>query len=169
MDKQFHEIYQKHANYVYRFCLHLTKDINLAEELTQETFYQAIKSIDKYKGLCKIQVWLCQIAKNQYYNYLKKEDRNSSLPVDYEEKAECADFQSPEEIYIKKEMQMNIEESINSLLEPSRTVVILRLVEELSFKEIGDVFGKSENWARVTFYRAKQKIIEGSRRYENNL
>lgn len=157
------EMYQSYADEVKRFLICLTSDVDLAEELTQETFYQAVKSIHRYNGECKLSVWLCQIAKHTYYNYVKKEKHNYSASVENMMQMGL-DIPSlhdlPDVEVIKRNTLVSIHKEIHRLQEPYREIFLLRASLHLSFKEIGEVFGKSENWARVTYYRAKVKLSE---------
>ena len=157
------DIYKSYADEVKRFLICLTSNVDLAEELTQETFYQAVKSIGRYNGECKISVWLCQIAKHTYYNYLKKEKHYNYMSV--ENMMEMgADIPSnadmPDEEVVKRHTLISIHKEIHLLHEPYREIFLLRTSINLSFKEIGAIFAKSENWARVTYYRAKLKLAE---------
>lgn len=132
----------------------LTKDPNLAEELTQETFYKAYKNIDKFEGKSKMSVWLCQIAKNAYYSYLKKEKLIDYSAVD-EQLTSAINIEAE---FIDTQNSILLHKIIRTLDEPYKEVFNLRLFGELSFKSIGAILGKSESWARVTYYRAKEKI-----------
>ena len=156
-------IYKSYANEVKRFLLCLTSSEDLAEELTQETFYQAVKSIHRYNGECKISVWLCQIAKHSYYDYLKKAKHRNHTSIDYLTQTGI-DIRSNEDlpdIAMMKESTLRvIHQEIRQLKEPFAEIFLLRTTLDLSFKEIGDIFEKSENWARVTYYRAKCKLAE---------
>ncbi len=145
-------IYQQHAQTVYRYLLSLTRDENLSEELTQETFYQAIRSSGRYDGSCKITTWLCAIAKNVLLSHRRKHPAAEDL--------EAADLTVPsaEQEASLSLSRVELMKSLHGMPEPYREVLYLRLFGDLSFREIGDVFGKSENWARVTFYRGKEKI-----------
>lgn len=147
--EDMNQIYQKYAKTVYGYIFAKTSDHHIAEEITQETFYQAIKSINRYDGTCKISTWLCAIAKNQLKTYYRKNPQMSELselkyPVE-----------SPEEQALKNIIETNILKKMHSFKEPYREVMYLRLLGGLSFKEIGNILDKSENWARVTFYRGK--------------
>ena len=156
-------IYQSYADEVKRFLICLTSNVDLAEELTQETFYQAVKSIHRYNGECKISVWLCQIAKHSYYNYLKKEKNNDNASVEnmMQMGSEIlSNKDSPEVTVVKRSTLISIHKEIHRLQEPYREIFLLRTSTQLSFKEIGEIFDKSENWARVTYYRAKLKLSE---------
>lgn len=152
------EIYQRHAQTVYKFLLSQTRDEELAEELTQETFYQAVKSVDRFDGSCKVSVWLCQIAKHLWFQHLRKQKREA--PVSPEDLPE-APGPSAEEGLLEKEGRMALLRLVHDLPEPAREVVYLRAFGGLSFREIGDVCGRTETWARVTFYRSKEKLRNG--------
>ncbi|MGM9946170.1 MAG: RNA polymerase sigma factor [Lysinibacillus sp.] len=156
-------VYQSYADEVKRFLICLTSNVDLAEELTQETFYQAVKSIHRYNGECKMSVWLCQIAKHTYYNYLKKEKaiHNASLENMMQMGLEIPSNKDlPDVTVIKRSTLISIHKEIHRLQEPYREIFLLRASLQLSFKEIGEIFDKSENWARVTYYRLKLKLAE---------
>lgn len=157
MAADMEEIYQNYAQSVYRYLLTLTHDEDLAEELTEETFYRAVYSIHTYNGSCKINVWLCQIAKHVWYQELEKKKKYPSeqLPASL-----ASPTLSPEEATLLQSNKMDLYRAIHQLSEPMREIVHMRLSGEFSFAEIGEILGKSENWARVTFYRAKQKLLE---------
>ncbi len=153
------EIYQKYAQTVYRFILSKVQDSDMAEELTQETFYQAIKSSDRYDESCKISTWLCAIAKNVILTYLRKhpthEDiEDMAIPVD-----------SAEKDVIRSTEKTELFKKLHNVEEPYREVIYLRVFGGLSFREVGEIHGKTENWARVTFYRGKEKL---RKEVENN-
>lgn len=152
------EIYNEYFKVVYRYLFCLTRNSDKAEELTQETFYRAVQKIDSFNGNSKISSWLCQIAKNLYLDELKKEKRKTELndEVDIIDK----DFDLENQV-IFKEDKISLYKKIHNLDNITKEVIILRINGELSFKEIGLVFNKTENWARVTFYRGKQKLKEG--------
>lgn len=154
--KEFDAIFKEFTPVVYHFLLSLCGDESLAEELTSETFYQAYLHIGQFRGDCKIETWLCQIAKNA----LRKEQRrrNRFTAVDALENS-VAD-QNIFEAIADKEQALQIHRHLHTLKEPYREVFMLRVFGNLSFKEIADICGKSESWAKVTFYRAKSKLIE---------
>ena len=154
------EIYQQYADEVKRFLVCLTGDSDLAEELTQETFYQAIRSIRRYNGACKLSVWLCQIAKHLYYDHLKHQKRHPMLPMEELELAAPENDGMPEISLLRRDAYVSIHKAIHSLREPYREIFLLRALSELSFREIGEIFGRTENWARVTYYRAKVMLAE---------
>ena len=151
------EIYRRHAQTVYKFLLSQTHDPDLAEELTQETFYQAVRSIGRFDGGCKVSVWLCQIAKHLWYQYLRRHKRESPMP----EAAPEAPTPSAEEGLLEREGKLDLLRQIHDLGTDAREVVYLRAFGGLTFREIGDVMGRTETWARVTFYRTKEKLRNG--------
>ena len=150
------EIYKEHSNIVYKYLFCLTGNEDLSEELTQETFAIAVKEIKKFKGNCKVSVWLCQIAKHLWYKELKKKKRNISI----EEISDIQDSENLENLIINKEEKLKLFKDIQKLDEKSKELIYLRMVGNLDFTEIGEILGKTANWARVNFYRAKQKIRE---------
>ncbi|MBP3256060.1 MAG: sigma-70 family RNA polymerase sigma factor [Clostridia bacterium] len=151
------EIYKEYSTSVYKYLFCLTQNKEIAEDLTQETFAYAVKDIKKFRGECKLSVWLCQIAKHLWYKELKKKNNNISLE-DINENVLYDD--NLEENYLKKEDRIKVFKDMQKLDEKTREVMYLRLIGNLSYEEIGEILGKSSNWTRVTFYRAKQKIKE---------
>lgn len=149
------EIYQRYAKTVYHFLLARTANDDLAEELTQETFFQAIRSIDRYDESCKLSTWLCGIAKNVLLTYRRKHPDTKELE---ESEAQTLLEDSAENTAISQISNIDLLKMLHGLAEPYREVIYLRALGGLSFKEIGEVHGKSENWARVTFYRAKEML-----------
>ncbi|SHL26114.1 RNA polymerase sigma-70 factor, ECF subfamily [Anaerocolumna jejuensis DSM 15929] len=159
MDKQdLEQVYKENAAVVYKYLFCLTHDANLTEELTQETFYQATKGIHKFRGECKISVWLCQIGKRLWYRELQKR-KHQIVPIDAIEEMESN--QNFEAQYIQNIDKVELFKRLHQLDDKTREVMYLRLTGELSFSEIGEILEKNENWARVTFYRGKQKIMKG--------
>lgn len=169
------ETYRAHAQMVYRYLLSLCHDADLAEELTQETFYQAVRCANKFDGSCKVSTWLCSIAKNQLAAYRRKHPPVDGL-LDDEDwlqaqiQSQSRDVggsadgggpgggASPETQAIASEERVRILKELRRLEGDVREVVYLRLFGELSFAEIGEVLSRSENWARVTYYRAKERL-----------
>lgn len=159
MDKQdLEQVYKENAAVVYKYLFCLTHDANLTEELTQETFYQATKGIHKFRSECKISVWLCQIGKRLWYRELQKR-KHQIVPIDAIEEMESN--QNFEAQYIQNIDKVELFKRLHQLDDKTREVMYLRLTGELSFSEIGEILEKNENWARVTFYRGKQKIMKG--------
>jgi RNA polymerase sigma-70 factor (ECF subfamily) len=153
--QDFEEIYSEYFDDVYRYVYSLCKNSSIAEEITQDTFFKALKSIDSFKGKCKLRVWLCQIAKNTYYTFCNKEKRFTAYKS-YEH-YEDSDFGV---CLIKQEEALDIHKAIHQLKEPYKEVFSLRTFGELSFSKIGEIFEKTEGWARVTYHRAKVKLKE---------
>lgn len=162
--EKIEEIYRENAAMIYKYLCGLTQDNELAEELTQETFFQAIKGIDKFRGDCKISVWLCQIAKNLWYKNLKKRDQHKTVPLDNtipsNESVENKSLNNLEKIEIFRLM--------HNLDNITKEVMYLRLAGDLQFSEIANIMKKTENWARVTYYRGKQKIMKGMKEWKEN-
>ena len=150
------EVYNQYFKDVFRYLLSLTKNEALAEEIAQETFFKAMKSIDSFDGKCKITVWLCQIAKNTYLSYLKKENHYDHN-MDLEDIVSDNDFENQ---LVHKETAFEVHKYLHQLNEPYKEVFSLRMFGELSFFQIGVLFGKTESWARVTYHRAKLKLKE---------
>ena len=154
---EFGNIYREYFDDVYRYIRRLSGDEHTAEEITSETFFKAMRAMDRFRGDCDIRVWLCQIAKNCYYTYLKKAKKME--PVDEIELLELPSEESTvEEQYMKREEAARIRTILHHIPEPYKEVFMWRVFAELSFKQIGQIFGKSENWACVTYHRAKTMI-----------
>lgn len=153
------ELYRTYFDIVYRYIRSISQDGSLAEEVTQETFFKALKKADQFRGDCDVRVWLCQIAKNTLYNHLKKQ-KKQLLGDEKLEKTESAGGELLEEKLAQRSQAMEIHKVLHRLSEPYKEVFSLRTFGELTFREIGMLFGKSENWARVTYYRARVKIRE---------
>lgn len=159
------EIYKKYSKLVYNYLYTLTQNIELSEELMQETFYSAIKGINNFKNECTISVWLCQIAKNKWKNYLIKIKKIKQ--VSFDDKIESLLISNTfEENLEKKSELLELYKKVHKLDDISKELFYLRLYCNLSFKQIGEIFGKSENWARVTFYRIKIKLKEECENYD---
>ena len=154
--KEFEKIYSEYYDIVFQYVLSLCKNELLADEITQNAFFKALKKIDTFRGECKLSVWLCQIAKNTFYTTLKKQQRHINYPL------EVISFnESIEQKLMDKETAYQIHRLLHSLDESYKEVFWMRTFGDLSFKEIGTIFEKSESWARVTYHRAKLKIKEG--------
>jgi RNA polymerase sigma factor (sigma-70 family) len=152
-------VYKQNLKTVYKYLFCLTHNVEISEELTQETFYQATYGINKFRGDCKISVWLCQIAKRLWYKELEKK-KHKLVPFETID----TDIQSPENIerdYLISIEKVELLKLLHNFDETTREVMYLRLMGELSFAEIGDIMGRKETWARVTFYRGKQKLVKG--------
>lgn len=144
-------IYREHAQTVYRYLLARTHDAALAEELTQETFYQAVRSAGRITGECKITTWLCGIARNVLRTERRRIPEEAlAEPIPAGETADGALLAGEERVELLRRMQ--------SLGSDVREVMYLRIFGTLSFREIGDILSRSENWARVTYYRGKERL-----------
>lgn len=152
----FNEIYSLYFKDVYKYVLSISRDEMIAEEITQETFFKALKNIDKFDGKCKLYVWLCQIAKNTFFTYRKKEKYHEDLT----EVENILVESTIEQSLLSKESVFNIHKELHSLDEPYKEVFMLRVFGDLSFSQIGSLFEKTESWARVTYHRAKMKLKE---------
>lgn len=151
--KGFDEVYNAYFQDVYKYVLAISRSSQAAEEITQETFFRALKNIDSFRGDCDIRAWLCKIAKNEYFRMLEKGKIYSAEPPQDQPAG-----LGTEEDFIKKEEAFRIYQALHSIEEPYKEVFSMRVFGELPFKKIGLIFGKTEGWARVTYYRAKQKI-----------
>jgi len=154
--KDFEEIYRKYYPQIYFYLLGLTKSRETAEEITQETFFKVLKKIDTFRGDSSLGTWITEIAKNAYLNQCRKRPME-----DIDACTELSSGESIEDDFIDKEIARELHILIHKLDEPYREVFWMRTFGELSFAEIGKIHGKTESWARVTYYRAKNRIREG--------
>ena len=152
------KIYEEYFETVNKYLFCLTHNNDISEELTQETFYKAVKKIDTYKSECKISVWLCQIAKNLWYDECRKNKKN--INTEENNLLNVQELDTIEEQVVANEEKISLYKKMQTLDEKTREVMYLRITGELSFKEIGIILNKTENWARVTFYRGKNKLKE---------
>ena len=156
MVTDFEEVYSLYFRDVYRYALSLCRNAALAEEVTQETFFKALENMDRFDGRSKISFWLCSIARNTYFTLCRKEKRfqceipAESLPTDA----------SPEQLLVTREEAFAVHRILHGMEEPYKEVFSLRTFGELSFRQIAQLFGKTESWARVTYHRARLKIKE---------
>ena len=161
---QFEQIYRDNFDCVYAYIFRLSGDKHIAEEITSETFFKALKAIDSFRGDCEIRVWLCQIAKNCYYSYSGKKQKLTSL----DEQTQLTDESSnPEEEIINKDDAARIRNALHHIPEPYKEVFMWRVFAEMSFRQIGQMFKKSENWACVTYHRARKMILERMEENDN--
>ena len=157
----FEEVYKQYYRQVYFYVLGLCRNEHIAEEITQETFFKVLEKMDTFRGECRINVWITQIAKNTFYNYCrrKKLDPENYLE-DVEENVAEQTQKSFEEKLMDKEAAKEIHMVLHKMPEPYREVFWMRVFGELSFREIGNIHGKTESWARVVYHRAKLMIRE---------
>lgn len=155
----FEKIYTENTDFIYKYLLKLCGNSSVAEELTQETFFRAYMNFSNLRNKSKAPVWLCQIAKNTYFAWYNENKKLRSL----EENCESEDEFNIEKFFEKKELSEKAFVCLHELEEPYKEVFMLSVFGQLSLKEISNLFCKSESWARVTFYRAKQKLAERMR------
>lgn len=154
------ELYEQNARTVYRFLYSICRDAPLAEDLTQETFLKAYQSIERFDGSCKISSWLCQIAKHLLYRHYEKTKRE--IPSALEGKEDSMPIAPPPDGRVMAKLElMEVFRDMQKLPPAMREVIYLRITGELTFGEIGEIMGRSENWARVTFYRGKEILWKG--------
>ena len=155
----FEKLFNENREFIFKYLMKMTRDITLSEELTQETFFRAYMNYASLRNKEKASVWLCQIAKNTYfawYNEQKKKEPLENLEL-------VSDDQNIEETFVQKELSQKALHRLHELEEPYKEVFMLSVFGGFSLKDISSIFGKSESWARVTFYRAKQKLLERMR------
>lgn len=154
--EEFDEVYRLYASDVYRYIMALSRNEALAKDILQNTMLKAFTTADKFRGECTVKTWLCSIAKNEYLNSIRRvENKNFSL-----DEAVNAIDENIEHRFSDRFQALEIHRILHELDEPYKEIFSLRVFAELKFSDIGSIFGKSENWARVTFYRAKEKIIK---------
>ena len=157
---EFERIYREHFDTVYGFLMRLCRSAPLAEELAQDTFFRALHSLNKFDGRCRVEVWLCQIAKNAYYSHMRKQkDKKHALP-------EADSGLRVEDAILDRDQAMAIHERLHALSEPYKEIFTLRVFGELDYAQIARLFGKTESWARVTYHRAKMKLTESMKEDE---
>lgn len=156
MSSDMEQYYRENGRKVFLYLMTICGNADTAEELTQETFYRALRSVKKYKGESSVYTWLCSIARNAWLEELRRRRKHKT-----EEISELIEDTSPrpDEEAESEDSRIRLLKKIHSLPETEKEIVLLRATQELSFREIGEIFGKSENWARVTYYRAKQKLM----------
>ncbi len=153
---EFEKIYSEYYDMVFGYALSLCKNAAWAEELTEETFFKALKRINSFRGECKLSAWLFRIAKNTFLTELKKQKRQADYPLEI-----IPADTGIEQAMLDKETARELHKLLHELSEPYKEVFWMRVFGELSFAEIGGLFGKTESWARVTYHRAKTKLREG--------
>ncbi|WP_207942596.1 RNA polymerase sigma-70 factor, ECF subfamily [Enterococcus sp. DIV2402] len=156
--KELEEIYAVYFNDIYRFLYRLCGEEHLAEDLTSETFFKVMQSLDSFKGESDVKTWLFQIAKNTYFSYARKH----KIFIDIDEITTKSSINIEQNLLLQEKSEMIIY-AIQQLPEPYKEVFYLRIFAELNFQQIGKLFGKTSNWACVTFHRARKKIIEEMR------
>lgn len=155
---EFEKIYEMYFKDVYLYILRLSGNEHIAEDITSETFFKALQSIDRFRGDCDLRVWLCQIAKNCYYTYIDKNKKYINVEDDY-----LVNIPDNHDLIDKlkiHEDSKEIRRVLHKIQDPYKEVFMWRVFAELSFKQIGQLFNKSDNWACVTYHRARLMIKE---------
>ena len=155
----FEKIYELYFKDVYLYIRRLSGNEHIAEEITSETFFKALQSIDKFKGECDLRVWLGQIAKNSYYTYLSKNKKYINVEDDYLANIQDVTISVTEKINLQEDAK-RVHKFLHNIPEPYKEVFMWRVFADLSFKQIGQIFNKSDNWACVTYHRARLMIKE---------
>ena len=154
---EFEQIYSTYFKSVYLYVMQVSGNEHIAEEITSDTFFKAINSIDSFRGDCDMRVWLCQIAKNTYFSYLKKNKK--VLSIDESDLQNVADPDAGIDVQIGEQEEARlIRKILHDMSDPYKEVFMWRVFGELSFKEIADLYGKTDNWACVTYHRARKMI-----------
>lgn len=152
-------IYKKYGEIVYKYVFCLTGNEDTTEEIVQETFLVAVKDINKFRGECKISTWLCQISKYIWHKRLKKEKSKKEVPLDVLQNTLFIQ-ESIEDNFCNKESKIKLFKKLQSFDETTRNVMYLRIFGNFEYTEIAEIMGKTSNWARVVFFRGKQKLKE---------
>ena len=155
----FEKLFNENREFIFKYLMRMTRDIMLSEELTQETFFRAYMNYPSLRNKEKASVWLCQIAKNTYFAWYNQHKKTDTLDL-YEA---IIDGKNIEDMFIQKELSQKALICLHELEEPYKEVFMLSVFGGFSLKDISSIFRKSESWARVTFYRAKQKLLERMR------
>lgn len=155
--QEMEQLYLSYEKIVFGYLLRLTHNRDLAEELSQETFYQAFLSMDRYDGRCRVSSWLCQIAKNIWRNDCRKKKRITSID---DMEAVFGETEDALQVILKKEERVLFYRELQKLPQDMKDVIYLRIAGEFTFQEIGEILGRSEVWARTVFYRGKKKIMK---------
>ena len=153
------EIYKKYSEIVYKYVFCLTGNEDITEENVQETFLVAVQDINKFKGECKISTWLCQISKYIWYKKLKKQNLRQEISLDNMQNSLFIDESIEEEICIKED-KIQLFKKLQTLDDDTKNVMYLRILGNFEYSEIAEIMNKTSNWARVVFFRGKQKLKE---------
>lgn len=155
----FEKLFNENREFIFKYLMKMTRDASLSEELTQETFFRAYMNFDSLRNKETASVWLCQIAKNTYFTWYNEQKKKES----FDALETVSDGESIEDAFVQKELSQEALICLHELEEPYKEVFMLSVFGGFSLKDISSIFGKSESWARVTFYRAKQKLLERMR------
>jgi len=154
----FESVYRAYFGRVYQYLLSLCRDPHLAEDLTAETFLKAMKGLDGFRGDSDLHTWLCAIGKNQYLSHLRRHPE--AVPLEEAVRLPGSEAADPARKAEQNEEVMELYSKLHKLPEPYKEVFLLRTLGTLSFRQIGELFGKTENWACVTYHRARKKLLE---------
>ncbi len=156
---EFEKLFHENREFIFKYLMKMSRDVSLSEELTQETFFRAYMNYASLQNKEKASVWLCQIAKNTYYAWYNQQKKKDSL----DDLEAVSNGENLEDFFVQKELSQKALLCLHELEEPYKEVFMLSVFGGFSLKDISSIFGKSESWARVTFYRAKQKLSESMR------
>ncbi len=156
---EFEKLFHENREFIFKYLMKMSRDVSLSEELTQETFFRAYMNYASLQNKEKASVWLCQIAKNTYYAWYNQQKKKDSL----DDLEAVSNGENLEDFFVQKELSQKALLCLHELEEPYKEVFMLSVFGGFSLKDISSIFGKSESWARVTFYRAKQKLSERMR------
>ena len=158
MDKMsFEEVYKIYFRRIYAFLFKLTRDHDIAEEMVQETFYQAFLSFHRYDGTCEMFTWLAAIAKNVFFKYLRKK-KLATLNIELQIEPTSPQSEDPEAVLQQKFVAEYVGKCVLKLPQKYRDVVFLRIYAELPFSQIAEILSITENSAKVVYYRAKNML-----------
>ncbi|MBU9712547.1 RNA polymerase sigma factor [Evansella tamaricis] len=160
------ELYKEIQPSIYAFFYVKTMNKEIAEDMTQEVFYQAIKNYNTYSGKSTLKTWTFSIAKNILLKHFRTNKYKGDLATKLQNEMLLQTTESLETQIIQKEKRLHLIHLINKLDEVTKEIVTLRIYGELSFHEIGQLIGKSENYSRITFHRAKLKLQKELEKYE---
>lgn len=163
MDADFEQLYNSYYMQVYSFVMTLAKNRDFAEEITQKTFFKAMHKRQDYQGNASESTWLCAIAKHLFLDEIRAQQKIASCPADTVSDADI------EHAFANEDSAFVIHQVLHELEEPYKEVFQLRVFGELPFRKIGMLFQKTENWARITYHRARLKIQERMESYETTL
>jgi len=152
-------IYKKYGEIVYKYVFCLTGNEDITEEIVQETFLVAVKDINKFRGECKISTWLCQISKYIWYKKLKKEKLKKEIPLDMLQDTLFIEDAIEENLW-NKEKKIQLFKKLQDFDEDTKNVMYLRIFGNFEYNEIAEIMNKTSNWARVVFFRGKQRLKE---------
>ena len=156
---EFEKLFNENREFIFKYLMKMTRDVSLAEELTQETFFRAYMNYASLRNKEKASSWLCKIAQNSYHAWYNEQKKYNSI-----DNIEIISYENdPAEAFVQKELSQKALICLHELEEPYKEVFMLSVFGGFSLKDISLTFGKSESWARVTFYRAKQKLSESMR------